>query len=456
MMHEDLPRKLATVIGCGSVALGSVVLVGGWFLGFDPLKGVIPGASPMKPDTALILVLLGASLTIVENHRGALRLGDVLAVLAIGLGVASLAESAWHLDLRIDALLTMGSSNSQAALADRTAPSTALAAALLGVALLGTRRSAAHLVKIAGASGAVLIAWAALSSYVFGPDVMHAVPFFGFMALHTAAIIFFLGIGVLAAAPVSWPISTMLSNGVGGIISRWLLPAAVLAPPAVGWFLTRQGMLDVFPIQFDWALYSVITSVGSVILILFLTRRIELIDAERSVVRELARHDPLTGLANRRALDSILTESFNLAKRYDRPLSLMMLDIDHFKTYNDEYGHPAGDALLKDLGGLISRPARRTDLVARIGGEEFAIVLPETGLSGARSLAEDLRSAVEHSTLFRRGITVSIGIATVSPRTATVAELVSECDAALYRAKASGRNRICLGSEMAESVGLPS
>lgn len=455
MLHKR-PRELATVIGCGSVVLGCVVLVGGWFLGFDALKGLMPGASPMKADTALVLVLLGGSLTLAENYRGALRLGDVLAVLAIGLGLASLAEAAWHWDLRIDALLTMGAPNSQAALPGRSAPSTALAAALLGGALLCTRHVAAHVVKTAGAAGAVLIAWAALSSYVFGPEVMHAVPFFGFMALHTAAIIFLLGIGVLAAEPVSWPIGTMFSNGVGGIICRWLLPAAVLAPPTVGWLLTRRGVLDLFPIQFDWVLYSVITSVGSVMLVLFLTRRIELIDAERSVVRELSRHDPLTGLANRRALDAILTESFNLAKRYDRPLSLIMLDIDHFKTYNDAYGHPAGDALLKDLGGLISRPARRTDLVARIGGEEFAIVLPETALSGARSLAETLRSAVEHSTLFRRGVTVSIGIAAVSPRTATVAELVSDCDAALYRAKESGRNRICLCGEMAESAGSPS
>jgi diguanylate cyclase (GGDEF)-like protein len=162
----------------------------------------------------------------------------------------------------------------------------------------------------------------------------------------------------------------------------------------------------------------------------------------------------LTGLANRRSFDAFLLECFGLARRHQRSLSLLMLDIDRFKSYNDQYGHPAGDRLLTALGGLLSSLARQTDLVARVGGEEFAVVLPETDLAGARAIAERARAEVERSPLYERRVTVSIGIAELRAETTDCSMLVQEADKGLYRAKRAGRDRVMTAREESADVNL--
>jgi diguanylate cyclase (GGDEF)-like protein len=190
---------------------------------------------------------------------------------------------------------------------------------------------------------------------------------------------------------------------------------------------------------FNWALYSVFSSAGSVIL----AHRIELLDAERSAATDRSLHDALTGLPNRRAFDSFLADAISRARRYRRALSLLLIDVDHFKAYNDTHGHPAGDEVLKRIAGEFIRLARETDLVSRVGGEEFALVLPETDGAGARAVAERIRAEITTLAQFHSPVTVSVGVATLAPGTPTAALLVKQCDAALYSAKRAGRNRVC-------------
>jgi diguanylate cyclase (GGDEF)-like protein len=160
----------------------------------------------------------------------------------------------------------------------------------------------------------------------------------------------------------------------------------------------------------------------------------------------LATTDGLTGLMNRRSLGTQLAARVREAQRYRRPLSLLLLDVDHFKKVNDTHGHPAGDAVLRGVAAVARSRARDTDLVARYGGEELAVVLPETDAAGARAIAERLRAAVEgtaHAT--EQGslrVTVSIGVATWPGGGQTPDELVTTADRALYRAKQTGRNRV--------------
>ncbi len=158
--------------------------------------------------------------------------------------------------------------------------------------------------------------------------------------------------------------------------------------------------------------------------------------AEQSVT------DELTGLKNRRALLGKLGEEVGRSHRYGGPISLAMIDVDEFKPLNDAYGHPAGDAVLEQVARVLTENSRATDFVARYGGEEFAVVLTNTDREGARVLAERFRQAVEGADWARRGVTVSVGVATMTGAEAGAASLVALADEALYRAKESGRNRV--------------
>lgn len=159
-----------------------------------------------------------------------------------------------------------------------------------------------------------------------------------------------------------------------------------------------------------------------------------------------AQTDALTGLANHGQFFTVLESEVARAQRYGRELSLVMLDADHFKHFNDTHGHRAGDGALVGLARAIRDGSRLHDTPARYGGEEFAVVLPETGLEGARLFGEKIRGAVAASTFEPAppgGLTVSVGVATLPGDANGPSELVERADARLYRAKQAGRDRVC-------------
>jgi diguanylate cyclase (GGDEF)-like protein len=157
-------------------------------------------------------------------------------------------------------------------------------------------------------------------------------------------------------------------------------------------------------------------------------------------IQRLAACDGLTGVGNRRSFDEGLAREILRAGRSRRPLSLVMLDIDHFKKLNDTHGHHAGDTVLRRVGKQLSEECRSSDLVARYGGEEFAALLPDTDLEQAKALAERLRIVIAEETEELR-VTASFGVASCPDHASTPAELVRAADAALYESKHRGRNR---------------
>jgi len=153
-----------------------------------------------------------------------------------------------------------------------------------------------------------------------------------------------------------------------------------------------------------------------------------------------ARIDALTGLANRRAVEEILAAEISRAERFTHALAVVLLDLDRFKEINDSFGHAAGDAMLREVSRLLTSLARQGDTVARWGGEEFVIVLPETDLVGARRFAERLRRTIESHAVGEMKTSTSCGVATMV-QSDSVEELLGAADKALYQAKSNGRNR---------------
>ena len=167
-------------------------------------------------------------------------------------------------------------------------------------------------------------------------------------------------------------------------------------------------------------------------------------------VYQLATRDALTELYNRRHFIEAVDREIARATRHGRPLVMCIIDVDLFKPVNDKYGHIAGDGVLRQLAGIVRRFVRGEDVAARIGGEEFAVMLPETDVESARAFAERLREAVAEDTFVLGGeekrLTISIGIACLAPGREERSPLMEAADAALYRAKDEGRNRVCVGA----------
>lgn len=223
------------------------------------------------------------------------------------------------------------------------------------------------------------------------------------------------------------------------------LPFA-LSPTEAGVFFLRRGIdeapLSASDVEFAGTVAN--AAVGAV----QRTQALEATRADNQRLETLALTDSLTGVLNRRALEERLAAEMGRVRRYDSNVSLLLIDIDHFKSVNDSHGHLVGDRVLSETAGVLSHAVRAVDIVARYGGEEFVIVLPETSAAGAAVFAERVRELIAEHTFDADGasplkLTASIGVASYpSPGVDTVEELFLSADQALYRAKGEGRNRV--------------
>lgn len=209
-------------------------------------------------------------------------------------------------------------------------------------------------------------------------------------------------------------------------------------------FVRKNG--EMFPVQLT---VTPMHEKGSIVGVVAVFEDITQRKAMEEELRRLATTDPLTGVANRRRFLQEMDMELARHKRFGKPSSFLMLDIDHFKRVNDAHGHAAGDLALRHLAELSRIRLRRLDLFGRLGGEEFGILLPGTDGAGAMTLAELFRAQVEHSPVQTEAgsipLTVSIGLTVFTPGDAEPDSILARADAALYRAKENGRNRVEMG-----------
>ncbi|MFZ5663369.1 MAG: diguanylate cyclase [Pseudomonadota bacterium] len=289
-----------------------------------------------------------------------------------------------------------------------------LAVALLALARFATRLSPVNLVR--------LVLWAQVAGFgamSIALESMHA------SVMHlNYTLVPFLVVAQLAALPLPWIRSLRAA----------LIPAWLLVIP-----LASADMKADPPFWRGVWLYGTIAAIAAWVGHSQLRLLVDLLGARRDAL-----HDALTGLPNRRAAEARLAVERARAHRGGAPLSLLMLDIDHFKRVNDRWGHADGDRVLAAVARLLAREVRECDLAARFGGEEFLVVLPDSGPREALDVAERIRALIERTRVDvpngRIGITVSIGAATLRSNE-DEATLLARADAALYRAKAAGRNR---------------
>ena len=186
-----------------------------------------------------------------------------------------------------------------------------------------------------------------------------------------------------------------------------------------------------------------------------IAQQAEMLELANARLQEVASTDSLTSLWNRRAFLDQLNFQLEQTVRTGRPMSVLILDVDHFKPYNDSFGHLAGDEVLKGVAEVLRAMARRSDYVARIGGEEFGVILPDTDRRGSVRLAERFRGAIEAERWPRREITASVGATTVAPAQTIprpdspgYSKVLTAADRALYHSKRNGRNRVTHAREL--------
>jgi diguanylate cyclase (GGDEF)-like protein len=215
-------------------------------------------------------------------------------------------------------------------------------------------------------------------------------------------------------------------------------------------FVTADSTPENEEKSFDLGAVDYVTKPYSLPVVRARVRTHILLKHRTDALERLAQMDGLTGIANRRRFDDLLRSEWERCSRQELPISVIMADVDHFKLYNDTYGHGAGDHCLRQMGIIMRTIAGRPgDLAARYGGEEFAILLANTPFEGAGLLAEKFRAAVEEHRISSRSsntshsVTVSVGYATATPRPGMDAEhLLQQADEMLYKAKSAGRNTV--------------
>ena len=480
------------------VALLGAVVICGWFLNITPVKNVLPGLATMKMNTAVCLLLAGVSLWLLHTSAAGSPLFPVargLAVIVVVVGGATLYQDIFDHDFGVDELLIRDFSALAIAAPGRMSPASAFNFIFVGLALLSLKAHRYNIAVLAHwfVAPVLFVATLAIVGYAYGVNELYRVGLYTSMALHTAVAFFVLAVAILAANLKFGFARVATSETVGGLVSRWLLPNIPITLFLLGWLRLKGELAGLYGFQFGLALMVLmsitvcVVSLAWVAIVLHgidinrkraeaeimslnasLERRVnerteelervsERLKETNAVLERLSLQDGLTELANRRHFDLYLIRQQAVARRHERSLAVVLCDVDHFKAYNDHYGHQAGDECLKRVAAALRSCCQRpADMIARYGGEEFAMILPDTDLAGAMRVAEAAREAVALLKIphgYSKAapyVSVSGGVAAkLVTKDFRAKYLVAAADRSLYAAKHRGRNRVVCAPPLA-------
>jgi diguanylate cyclase (GGDEF)-like protein len=442
---------------CGVVVLTSaVVLVGGWVLGHSVLRNIVPGTVGMKALTAVGLLCASLSLLAVLTPaagRVRRRIHRGLALVVLLLGALVLGEYIFGWRLGIDELLFVDHEGRAAGITypGRFAPTTAVNFILVGAALLmldhAPRRGwrPAEVLVLPAA----LVACMSIIGYTYGIPAFYGPGSAAKMALNTALCFLALAVAIVLARPHGHVLRLATTDDPGGVMMRHLGPLAILVPLMLGWMRLAAGDAGVFTDRIGTWWLTAATIGCFVALIGRLAARLSAADADRRALQaeleRLAHRDSLTNLFNRYHFGAELVRAADVVRRYGRDATLLILDLDRMKPVNDEHGHRCGDALLCAVAHILRRELRASDVAARMGGDEFAVLLPETDTAAATALAWRLLERIRACRIpsgdgaLPAWTTGSIGIAAL--HAAVSDRALADADAAMYAAKRAGGDR---------------
>jgi diguanylate cyclase (GGDEF)-like protein len=433
-------RRYAAIVALLMLSAGMLALAG-WALGLPLLTSVLPGSPSMKANAAIGFVLAGLALRqFMQRRRGhALLSAGVLVA-----GLATLLEYGSGVDFGIDHLFA-----DPAALAAGLPPGRMSQLTAIGFVLIGLRGIWAGLPALAWlrdplAVAMLAIAMTGMASLGFPLAGVEAsrLPFNPVPV--QSALLFLLGaLAWMAIEPERGMTRISAADSFGGALARRLLLPSLLLPLLIiylGQLLqNRFGISD----ELMLTLSALITGGAVASLIWWVASLVDRVERERDEsrrMRERAQTDGLTGLPNRRAFDEALARLHSGRREQDTRFCLLMVDLDFFKSYNDSFGHLAGDDALRISARLLRDALRPGDLPARYGGEEFAALLPDADAAAGLQVAARVIEQFHHEHWPLRPVTVSIGVAEAQPGD-DADRLIARADAALYAAKHAGRNR---------------
>lgn len=423
-----------------SMAVMSIVacVLAAWSLGIHIPDNTGAGKTPMQPNAAAALLMLSAALLCEIVSIGA-RFRRVLAFAALAIGAATLIQVISGVDLRIDQILF--SDPVQRRHPGRMGHLSAMNLVLVGLAMVRGGGWGFRGLRTTLALTAATTALFAIVGYLYGVPLLYGAD--TAMAPHTAVSFLLLALAVVFADRASTLSRIARSDLAGGIVARQLLPLAVVVPIALGSIFTAP-ILNLNDVRMGLALQSMSSVIVFTFIVAQLCRSLNAASKARLAAEKTLMLDGLTGIYSRRYFDRRIADAMQRSRRYGTPMSVVLFDADHFKKINDVHGHVAGDEVLRSIAAATSRTLRPSDAVCRYGGEEFALILPQTPLEEAEIIAERVRTQVLERVESDVGIrvTVSLGISEFVERDTNPTEIITRADAALYEAKAAGRNCI--------------